>query len=617
METKSIKNMRNIAIVAHVDHGKTTLVDSMLQQSGTFHQNEHVADRVMDSDDIEKERGITIMAKNTAIQYQDYRINIVDTPGHADFGGEVERVLKMVDGVLLVVDSFDGPMPQTRFVLRKAMELGIKACVVVNKIDRPDARPEEVLDEVLDLFLDLDADEDQMEFPFVFGSGRDGYSVSNLEEVDNAVANGGNLDALFQMIIDEIPAPVGQVDGPLQLLVSNIDYDNYVGRLAIGRVERGSIKTGQQIAISQKGEEGSRTSRIAKLMRYEGLNKVEIEEASAGEIVVVAGVTDIEIGETITNTDNIEPLDFVEIDEPTIAMTFSVNDSPLAGTEGKYLTSRHLRDRLAREVEKNVSMQVEETSSSESFIVKGRGELSLSILLENMRREGYELEVSKPQVVTKEVDGKVMEPIEEVFIEVPADYVGVVIEKMAERKAEMQEMAAGHSGYSKLTFLIPSRGLIGYRNEFLTDTKGNGIMNTTVHGFEPWKGEIETRSSGVLVATQSGESVAYGLHSAQNRGELFIGPGEKVYEGMVVGRTNKMDEVEVNVCKTKKLTNVRASGSDDAVILTPPTRFSLEQCLEFVEDDELIEVTPSSVRMRKKILNTDRRRKTKAKARKS
>lgn len=617
METKSIKNMRNIAIVAHVDHGKTTLVDSMLQQSGTFHQNEHVADRVMDSDDIEKERGITIMAKNTAIQYQDYRINIVDTPGHADFGGEVERVLKMVDGVLLVVDSFDGPMPQTRFVLRKAMELGIKACVVVNKIDRPDARPEEVLDEVLDLFLDLDADEDQMEFPFVFGSGRDGYSVSNLEEVDNAVANGGNLDALFQMIIDEIPAPVGQVDGPLQLLVSNIDYDNYVGRLAIGRVERGSIKTGQQIAISQKGEEGSRTSRIAKLMRYEGLNKVEIEEASAGEIVVVAGVTDIEIGETITNTENIEPLDFVEIDEPTIAMTFSVNDSPLAGTEGKYLTSRHLRDRLAREVEKNVSMQVEETSSSESFIVKGRGELSLSILLENMRREGYELEVSKPQVVTKEVDGKVMEPIEEVFIEVPADYVGVVIEKMAERKAEMQEMAAGHSGYSKLTFLIPSRGLIGYRNEFLTDTKGNGIMNTTVHGFEPWKGEIETRSSGVLVATQSGESVAYGLHSAQNRGELFIGPGEKVYEGMVVGRTNKMDEVEVNVCKTKKLTNVRASGSDDAVILTPPTRFSLEQCLEFVEDDELIEVTPSSVRMRKKILNTDRRRKTKAKARKS
>lgn len=614
---KSIEKLRNIAIIAHVDHGKTTLVDSMLKQSGTYHENEHIVSRVMDSDDIEKERGITIMAKNTAVQHGDHRINIVDTPGHADFGGEVERVLKMVDGVLLVVDSFDGPMPQTRFVLKKALGLGLKACVVVNKVDRPDARPEEVIDEVLDLFIDLDADDEQMDFPHVFASGRDGYAVAELDEVPEVVANGGDMEALFDMVFSEIPAPNVDLDGDLQILVSNIDYDTYLGRIAIGRIERGSIKTGQQVAVSQLGEEGHSTGRIAKLMRFEGLGKVEIESANAGEIIAVAGITDVEIGQTLSDTENIEPLEFVEIDEPTIAMTFSVNDSPFAGTEGKYLTSRHIRDRLAREMEKNVSMQVEETDSSEAFIVKGRGELSLSILIENMRREGYELQVSKPQVVTKRIDGELYEPIEEVYIEVPADYVGNVIEKMANRKAEMQEMTQSHTGYSKLTFHIPSRGLIGYRNEFLTDTKGNGIMNTNLLDFAPWRGEIETRSEGVLVATQTGDSVAYGLHGAQSRGELFIGPGERVYEGMIVGRTNKFDEVDVNVNKKKNLTNVRASGSDDALTLTPPSRMSLEQCLEFVEDDELIEVTPMNIRLRKKILNTDMRKKAVSKAKRN
>lgn len=608
--SQTIEEIRNIAIIAHVDHGKTTLVDSMLKQSGTFRSNENVADRVMDSDDLEKERGITIMAKNTAIHYKDYRINIVDTPGHADFGGEVERVLKMVDGVILVVDSFDGPMPQTRFVLRKALGLGLKACVVVNKVDRPDARPEEVLDEVLDLFIELGADDEQLDFPHVFASGKNGYAVNSLDEVSEASQNGGDLEALFSMIIDQIPAPKGDTEAPLQLLISNIDYDPYVGRIGIGEVHRGTIKAGQNVAISRKGDEGSASGKVVKLMRFEGLAKAEIESASVGEIVAVAGITDVEIGETLTAPDVIEPLDFIEIDEPTIAMTFSVNDSPLAGTEGKYLTSRHIKGRLIREMERNVSMQLEETDSTEAFVVKGRGELSLSILAENMRREGYEIQLSKPQVVVKEDEnGKKLEPVEEVFIEVPDENLGVVIEKMANRKAVMQAMKAGNAGYTRVTFHIPSRGLIGYRNEFLTDTKGNGIMSTEVVDYQPWAGDIKTRSMGVLVATQSGESIIYGLHGAQSRGDLFIGPNEKVYEGMIVGRTNKSGEIDVNVCKKKNLTNVRASGSDDALTLTPPSRLSLEQCLEFVDDDELIEITPENIRLRKKILNTEQRKK--------
>lgn len=608
--SQTIEKIRNIAIIAHVDHGKTTLVDSMLKQSGTFRSNENVVDRVMDSDDLEKERGITIMAKNTAIHYKDYRINIVDTPGHADFGGEVERVLKMVDGVILLVDSFDGPMPQTRFVLRKALGLGLKACVVVNKVDRPDARPEEVLDEVLDLFIELGADDEQLDFPHVFASGKNGYAVNSLDEVSEANQNGGDLEALFSMIIDQIPAPKGDTEAPLQLLISNIDYDPYVGRIGIGEVHRGTIKAGQNVAISRKGDEGSASGKVVKLMRFEGLAKAEIESASVGEIVAVAGITDVEIGETLTAPDVIEPLDFIEIDEPTIAMTFSVNDSPLAGTEGKYLTSRHIKGRLIREMERNVSMQLEETDSTEAFVVKGRGELSLSILAENMRREGYEIQLSKPQVVVKEDEnGKKLEPVEEVFIEVPDENLGVVIEKMANRKAVMQGMKAGNAGYTRVTFHIPSRGLIGYRNEFLTDTKGNGIMSTEVVDYQPWAGDIKTRSMGVLVATQSGESIIYGLHGAQSRGDLFIGPNEKVYEGMIVGRTNKSGEVDVNVCKKKNLTNVRASGSDDALTLTPPSRLSLEQCLEFVDDDELIEITPENIRLRKKILNTEQRKK--------
>ncbi len=613
--SKTIEKIRNIAIIAHVDHGKTTLVDSMLKQSGTFRSNENVVDRVMDSDALEKERGITIMAKNTAIHYKDYRINIVDTPGHADFGGEVERVLKMVVGVILLVDSFDGPMPQTRFVLRKALGLGLKACVVVNKVDRPDARPEEVLDEVLDLFIELGADDDQLDFPHVFASGKNGYAVNSLDEVAEASQNGGDLEALFSMIIEQIPAPEGDTEAPLQLLISNIDFDPYVGRIGIGEVHRGTIKSGQNVAISRKGDEGSASGKVVKLMRFEGLAKAEIESASVGEIVAVAGITDVEIGETLTAPDVIEPLDFIEIDEPTIAMTFSVNDSPLAGTEGKYLTSRHIKGRLIREMERNVSMQLEETDSTEAFVVKGRGELSLSILAENMRREGYEIQLSKPQVVLKEDEnGKKLEPVEEVFIEVPDENLGVVIEKMANRKAVMQGMKAGNAGYTRITFHIPSRGLIGYRNEFLTDTKGNGVMSTEVIDYQPWAGDIKTRSMGVLVATQSGESIVYGLHGAQSRGDLFIGPNEKVYEGMIVGRTNKSGEVDVNVCKKKNLTNVRASGSDDALTLTPPSRLSLEQCLEFVDDDELIEITPENIRLRKKILNTEQRRKALSKS---
>lgn len=609
------ESLRNIAIIAHVDHGKTTLVDALLRGAGTFRTNEQVALRVMDSNDLEKERGITILAKNTAISFGDARINIVDTPGHADFGGEVERVLKMVDGVLLVVDAFDGPMPQTRFVLHKALDLGLKPLVVINKVDRPDARPEEVLDLCLDLFIELDADEDQLDFPVIYASAREGYATDDLADIEQA-AQTGNMLPLLEKIMEEIPAPTGDPEGGLQLLVSNIEYDSYVGRIAIGRIERGVIHANQNIAIVTHGEDGISRGKIVKLMRHEGLSKREVQEARAGEIVAIAGISDIEIGQTLCDPNQIEALDFVEIDEPTIAMTFSVNDSPLAGREGKFLTSRHLRDRLSREMEKNVSMLVEETGSPDAFVVKGRGELSLSILVETMRREGYEVQLSKPQVIVKEIDGEPMEPIEELFIDVPEEYVGTVIEKLGQRKAEMTTMLPQNRGYTRMVFHIPSRGLIGYRSEFLTDTKGNGIMNSVVKDYEPWKGEIQSRNNGVLVATEAGEAVTYGLHSAQSRGELFIGPGTQVYEGLVVGRTTQSEDVDVNVCKKKHVTNIRAAGSDDALRLVTPTNLSLEQYLELVADDELVEVTPQHIRLRKKILNMDARRKAKSRSRK-
>lgn len=605
MAIRQIKDLRNVAIIAHVDHGKTTLVDAMLQQSGTFRTNEHVQDRVMDSNTLERERGITILAKNTAIRFGETRINVVDTPGHADFGGEVERVLKMVDGVLLIVDAFDGPMPQTRFVLRKALDLRIKPIVVINKVDRPEARPEAVLDMVLDLFIELGADEDQIDFPVVYASGRDGYAAEDLESIQNGEAK--DIIPLLQTLVDQVPCPAGDSEAPLQLLITNIDYDPYIGRLGIGRIERGTVKQGQGIAVATYGEDTYASGKIVKLMRYEGLARVEVKEAEVGEIVCVAGLSEIEIGDTIASTQNPEALPFVDIDEPTISMTFSVNDSPLAGQEGKYLTSRHLRDRLFREMEKNVSMRLEETASPDAFIVKGRGELHLSILIETMRREGYEFQVSKPRVIVKEINGVMSEPVEELYIDVPEEYVGVVIEKLGARRGEMTNMLPPDRGMNRITFQIPSRGLIGYRSQFLTDTKGNGIMNSVISGFEPWRGEIETRNQGVLVATEPGDAVTYGLHNAQDRGELFIGPGTTVYEGMIVGRTPKKGEITVNVNKKKQVTNMRASGSDDALRLVPPTRFSLEQFLEFVDDDELIEVTPKNIRLRKKVLNSTQR----------
>ncbi len=619
MEQEPNKNLRNIAIIAHVDHGKTTLVDAMLKTAGTFRANEKVQTRVMDSNDLERERGITILSKNTAINFGDARINIVDTPGHADFGGEVERVLKMVDGVLLIVDAYDGPMPQTRFVLHKAMDLGLKVCVVINKVDRPDARPEEVLDLILDLFIELDADDDQLDFPVIYASARDGYATEDIKELPalEQKPGDGSMMPLLNMIMREIPAPSGTTDGPLQMLVSNIDYDPYLGRLAVGRVERGVIRTNEQVALCTKGEAGFAQGKIVKLMRFEGLERVEIEEAPAGEIVCIAGMDHIEIGQTVCDPEHHEPLDFVKIDEPTISMTFSVNDSPLAGEEGKYITSRHLRARLFREMEKNVSMQLEPTDTPDAFVVKGRGELSLSILIETMRREGYELQVSKPKVIVKEIDGVKCEPVEEVYIDVPEEYVGSVIEKLGSRKAEMTSMLPPRRGYTRMVFTIPSRGLIGYRSEFLTDTKGNGIMNSVILDFEPWKGDIETRQSGVLVATEAGEAVTYGLHSAQERGELFIGPGTAVYEGMIVGRTPRTEDVSVNVCKKKHVTNMRAAGSDEALRLVTPVTLSLEQCLEFVADDELIEVTPQHIRMRKKILNTEQRQKARSRRKKA
>lgn len=605
-EISSIADLRNVAIIAHVDHGKTTLVDAMLQQSGIFRDNEEVIEQVMDSNDLERERGITILAKNTAISYGDIRINVVDTPGHADFGGEVERVLKMVDGVLLVVDAYDGPMPQTRFVLRKALDMKLTPLVVINKIDRPDARPMEVVDMVLELFIELGADDDQLDFPILYASGKDGYAVLDYKEIDQGVEN-LNCLPLLETIKEHVPCPKGFTQEPLQLLVSNIDYDNYIGRIAVGRVERGTINQAQQVTVCGYDDQSLQNAKIVKLFRYEGLKRSEIQDATVGEIVCVAGIPEINIGDTICAQGFPEPLPFVNIDEPTIAMTFSVNDSPFAGKEGKFVTSRHLRDRLMREMETNVSMRLEETDTTEAFIVKGRGELHLSILIETMRREGYELQVSKPKVIVKEVDGEMVEPIEMVLIDVPEEFVGVVIEKLGRRKAELINMLPPEKGYTRMEFRIPSRGLIGYRSEFLTDTKGNGIMNSVISGFEPWKGEIETRQHGVLVAWESGEAVTYGLYNAQERGSLFIGAGTPVYEGMVVGRNPKNDDIVVNVCKKKHVTNMRASGADDSLRLVPPILMSLEQFLEFVSDDELIEITPKTIRLRKRILQADQR----------
>ena len=611
MAVQKIENMRNIAIIAHVDHGKTTIVDSMLKQAGVYRENEAVVEQVMDSNDLERERGITILAKNTAIDYKGIRINVVDTPGHADFGGEVERVLKMVDAVLLVVDAFDGPMPQTRFVLHKALGLGLKPIVCINKIDRPDARPLEVVDMVLDLFIELGADEDQLEFPIVYTSGKVGLATTDIKEFEE----GKQLDftPLLDAVVEYTPCPEGDPDAPMQLLVSNIDSDPYVGRIGIGRVERGTIKQGENVALVTYGTEDKRNAKVVKLMRFHNLGREEIKEASIGEIVCVAGIADINIGDTLCDSANPEPLPFVAIDEPTIAMTFSVNDSPFAGQEGKFVTSRHLRERLFKEIETNVSMRVEETDTTEAFIVKGRGELHLSVLIETMRREGYEFQVSKPKVIMKEIDGVLCEPVENLVIDVPEDFVGPVMEKIGKRRGELVNMLPPTKGYTRLEFRIPSRGLLGYRTEFLTDTKGNGIMNSVIDGYEPFAGEIETRGQGVLVAFETGTAVTYGLYNAQDRGPLFIGSGTPVYEGMIVGINPKPEDITVNVCKKKHVTNMRSAGADEAMRLTPPLRYSLEQCLEFVEDDELCEVTPQSIRLRKKILSNDLRAKTMAK----
>lgn len=596
------ENLRNVAIIAHVDHGKTTLVDQLLKQSGIFRTNETVAERVMDNNDLERERGITILSKNTAVMYNDVKINIVDTPGHADFGGEVERILTMVDGVLLLVDAFEGCMPQTRFVLKKALGLGKKPLVVVNKVDRPGARPEEVVDEVLDLFIELGADEDQLEFPVVYASGRDGYASSSPEEA------GTDMTPLFEKIINEIPAPQGDLEGSMQILVSNIDYDEYIGRIGIGRVERGTVKSGQTAVLCSR-DGSTKNVKIAKLYQYEGLKRVEANTAALGDIVCISGIADINIGETVCAADDVEALPFIKIDEPTVSMHFIVNNSPFAGREGKFVTSRNIRDRLYKEVETNVAMRVEDTDSADTFKVSGRGELHLSILIETMRRQDFEFQVSRPQVITKTIDGVLCEPMEYLMIEVPDSYVGPVMEKLGARKGELINMGTRDSGITHIEFRIPARGLMGYRPEFLTDTNGNGIMNHVFDGYEPYKGDIVTRHQGSLVAHETGETVAYGLYQAQERGRLFIGAGVDVYEGMIVGASPKGEDLVVNVCKKKHVTNTRASGSDDALKLTPPTNLSLEQCLEFIADDELVEVTPESVRMRKRILSKELRMK--------
>ena len=597
------KNIRNIAIVAHVDHGKTTLVDAMLKQSGAFRENEQLEERVMDSGDIERERGITILAKNTSLMYGDTKINIIDTPGHADFGGEVERGLKMADGILLLVDAFEGCMPQTRFVLKKALALNLKPIVVVNKIDRPNARPYEVVDEVLELLIDLDATDEQLDSPVVYASARDGYASLSPEE------KGENLKCLFDLIMETIPAPTGELDAPFQMLVSNIDYDEYTGRIAIGKIERGSINVNAPVTVC-RGDK-TENAKITKLFTYANLGKVVAESASVGDIVALSGMADINIGDTVCDPSAPEPLPFVEIDRPVLSMTFSVNDSPFAGLEGEYVTSRHLRDRLYRELLSNISLEVKDTDSTESFTVSGRGELHLSVLIEEMRRQGYEFQVSKPEVITKTIDGVLCEPIERLTIDVPEEFTGTVMEGVGARKAELINMAPSANGFCRMEFKIPARGLVGYRDKLLTETRGTCVMNHVFDGYEPFKGEIPTRNRGSLVAFEQGEAIAYGLFGAQDRGTMFISPGEKVYEGMVVGENSRQDDIVVNVCKRKQATNTRASGSDEAVRLTTPRVMSLEQCIDFLGPDELLEVTPEHLRIRKKILRADIRLKKK------
>ena len=593
-------NIRNIAIIAHVDHGKTTLVDELLKQSGVFRTGQVVEERVMDSNDIERERGITILAKNTSVRFGGVKINIVDTPGHADFGGEVERVLKMVNGVVLLVDAFEGPMPQTKFVLKKALELHLPVIVCINKIDRPEARPKEVIDEVLELLIDLDADEEQLDCPIVFASAKSGVAI--LELTDTPVS----MEPLFETILDYIPAPEGDETAGTQVLISTIDYNEYVGRIGVGKVDNGTIRVNQDcVIVNHHDPDKMRRVKISKLYEFDGLKKVEVNEATVGSIVAISGISDIHIGDTLCSPENPQAIPFQKISEPTISMNFLVNDSPLAGQEGKFVTSRHLRERLFRELNTDVSLRVEETDTTEAFKVSGRGELHLSVLIENMRREGYEFAVSKAQVIFHEDEnGKKLEPMEECVVDVPEEYAGNVIEKLSARKGELQGMSSFGAGSTRLTFLIPARGLIGYRNEFLTDTKGEGIINTVFSGYAPYKGDLNYRSQGSLIAFESGEAVTYGLFNAQERGALFIGPGEKVYAGMVVGENGKPEDVEVNVCKKKQLTNTRSSAADEALRLTPPRVMSLEQCLEFIDNDELLEVTPKSLRIRKKILDS-------------
>ncbi|MEG1547416.1 MAG: translational GTPase TypA [Clostridia bacterium] len=596
--------LRNIAIIAHVDHGKTTLVDQLLRQSGVFRANEQVTERIMDSGDLERERGITILSKNTSVNYKDFRINIVDTPGHADFGGEVERILQMVDGVLLLVDAFEGCMPQTRFVLRKALELKKIPVVVVNKVDRPGSRPLEVVDETLELFMELGASAAQLDFPVVYASARDGISGPTPDDLRP------NMQTLFDTILSTVPAPSGDETAPLQILFSTIDYDDYVGRIGIGRIERGMAQRNQLVTLCGGQHNTPHDVKLSRLYRFEGLRRVEIEEATAGEIVAVAGVTGLSIGETACDVEHVEPLPFVHIDEPTVSMMFIVNDSPFSGREGKFVTSRNLRDRLLKEVETNVSMRVEETGSTDMFKVSGRGELHLSILIETMRRQDYEFAVSRPKVIMKTDDyGKLLEPIEELTIDVPQEYVGAVMEKLGTRKADLIDMVSDAEGSVRLMFLIPARGLMGYRNELLTDTRGNGVMSHIFHDYEPYKGDIVERTHGSLVCHETGESCGYGLFNTQERGKLFIGAGVPVYEGQVVGECSRNEDIVVNVCKKKHITNVRASGSDDALRLTTPVSLSLEQCLEFIAEDELVEITPKNIRMRKKVLSKDQRMK--------
>ena len=602
-------NIRNIAIIAHVDHGKTTIVDELLKQSGVFRENQEVAERVMDSNDIERERGITILSKNTAIHYNDIKINIIDTPGHADFGGEVERVLKMVNGVVLVVDAFEGAMPQTKFVLRKALELSLPVVVCINKIDRPEARPSEVVDEILELFIDLDADEKQLDCPFIFASAKEGTASVSWDEP------GTDMKPLFDAIVEYIPAPAGDPDADTQVLISTIDYNEYVGRIGVGKVDNGSVRVNQEVVIvNAHNPETCNKVKISKLYAYEGLERIEVEEANIGSIVAISGISDIHIGDTLCSPEHPEAIPFQRISEPTISMDFIVNNSPLAGQEGKYVTSRHLRDRLYRMLNTDVSLRVEDTDSTEVYKVSGRGELHLSVLIENMRREGYEFAVSKPEVLYKtDENGKKLEPMERAYVDVPDEFTGTVIDKLSQRKGELQGMNPHGAGTTRLEFLIPSRGLIGYRGEFMTDTKGNGIINTEFYGYGPFKGDIAYRKQGSLIAYESGETITYGLFNAQDRGTLFVGPGEKVYGGMVVGQNGKTDDIEVNVCKKKQLTNTRASGSDDALRLSPKKELSLEEAIDFIDTDELLEITPEHLRIRKKILDGTERYRAKRK----